>query len=221
MSIVSPTDVIIFTSTALCRAAWHALLDRQPDITVAGMAAVPAELTSARVTEAPATLFLDVPTPHLDLIRQCRAVAPALKLPVLVEAFELATLLPLLHAGVMGCVARDDTVGNLARAITAVGRGELVLPSSVAARALAALASGGTVLDSSVVSLSEREAEVLRLLATGLTNKDIAQTLILSVRTVEAHLRSIFVKINVHSRTEAVLWAVRHAYGQEAIGDSA
>lgn len=146
-----------------------------------------------RVTEAPATLFLDVPTPHLDLIRQCRAVAPALKLLVLVESFELATLLPLLQVGVRGCVARDDTVGNLARAITAVGRGELVLPSSVAARALAALARGDTGLDSSVVSLSD-----------GLTNKDTAQSLILSVRTVEAHLRSIFVKINVHSRTEAV-----------------
>ena len=221
MQIVSATDVIIFTPTPLYRAAWHALLDRQPDITVAGMATVPAELTSVRVTEAPATLFLDVPTPHLDLIRQCRAVAPAFKLLVLVESFELATLLPLLQAGVMGCVARDDTVGNLARAITAVGRGELVLPSSVAARVLAALASGNTMLDSSVESLSEREAEVLRLLATGLTNKDIAQTLILSVRTVEAHLRSIFVKINVHSRTEAVLWAVRHAYGPEALGDSA
>jgi DNA-binding NarL/FixJ family response regulator len=102
----------------------------------------------------------------------------------------LATLSPLLQAGVMGCVARDDTVGNLARAIT-------------------------------VVSLPEREAEALRLLATGLTNKDIAQTLILSVRTVAAHLRSIFVKINVRSHTKAVLWAARHAYGPEAIGDSA
>jgi NarL family two-component system response regulator LiaR len=217
----SATDVIILTPTARYRAAWHALLDRQPDITGAGLAAAPAELTSVRVTQALAALFLDVPTPHLDLIRQCRAVAPAFKLLVLVESFELATLLPLLQAGVMGCVARDDTVGNLARAVTAVGRGKLVLPSTIAARALASLASGESGLDASIMSLSEREAEVLRLLATGLTNKDIAQSLILSVRTVEAHLRSIFVKINVHSRTEAVLCAVRHTYEPAAIGDSA
>lgn len=132
MPIASATDVIILSPTALYRVAWHALLDRQPDITVAGMAAVPAALTSVRVTCAPATVFPDVPTPHLDLIRQCRAVAPALKL--LVESFELATLLPLLRAGVMECVAREDTVGNLAQAITAVGRRELILPSTIAAR---------------------------------------------------------------------------------------
>ena len=63
--------------------------------------------------------------------------------------------------------------------------------------------------------LSEREVTVLRLLAQGMTNKHIAQTLLLSVRTVEAHLRSIFVKIDVRSRTEAALWAVKHGYGAE------
>ena len=56
---------------------------------------------------------------------------------------------------------------------------------------------------------------VFSILAQGLTNKDIAQTLILSVRTVEAHLRSIFGKLGAHSRTEAALWAVKHGYGRE------
>ena len=64
-----------------------------------------------------------------------------------------------------------------------------------------------------VAPLSERETEVLRLLAQGHTNKDIAQALILSVRTVEAHLRNIFAKLGVNSRTEAALWAVQHGYG--------
>jgi hypothetical protein len=118
MPIASATDVIILSPTALYRVAWHALLDRQPDIIVAGMAAVPAALTSVQVTRAPAMVFPDVPTLHLDLIRQCRAVAPALKL--LVGSFELATLVPLLQAGVIECVARDDTAGNLSRAITAI-----------------------------------------------------------------------------------------------------
>jgi two-component system, NarL family, response regulator LiaR len=64
-------------------------------------------------------------------------------------------------------------------------------------------------------SLSAREAEVLGLLARGLTNKGIAQTLFLSVRTIEAHLRSIFAKLGVRTRTEAALWAVGHGYGAD------
>jgi DNA-binding NarL/FixJ family response regulator len=104
-------------------------------------------------------------------------------------------------------------VGDLARAIIAAGRGEIALPPHIAGRALAALARGEPASDEGLIEpLSERELEVLRLLAQGLTNKDMAQTLILSVRTVEAHLRNIFGKLGVRSRTEAALWAVTHGY---------
>ena len=84
-----------------------------------------------------------------------------------------------------------------------------------AIKALVAIARGEGVDDAQTEALSEREAEILRLLAQGLTNKDIAQTLILSVRTVEAHLRNIFAKLGVRSRTEAALWAVKHGYGPQ------
>jgi DNA-binding NarL/FixJ family response regulator len=106
-------------------------------------------------------------------------------------------------------------VAELARAIIAVGRGEIALPPSIAGRALAALARGESVGGSLIEPLSERESEVVQLLAQGLTNKDIAQTLFLSVRTVEAHLRNIFGKLGVRSRTEAALWATKHGYGPE------
>jgi len=103
-------------------------------------------------------------------------------------------------------------VADLARAIIAAGRGEIVLPPAVAVQSLMALAQGQPVEQSLVGPLSERETEVLKLLAHGHTNKDIAQALFLSVRTVEAHLRSIFAKLGVSSRTEAALWAVQHGY---------
>jgi DNA-binding NarL/FixJ family response regulator len=77
---------------------------------------------------------------------------------------------------------------------------------------LAVLAHGDRTERHPIDPLTEREAEVLRLLAQGLTNKDIAQALIISVRTVEAHLRNIYAKLGVDSRTEAALWSVRNGY---------
>jgi DNA-binding NarL/FixJ family response regulator len=131
----------------------------------------------------------------------------------LVSTYELTEVLPLLRAGATGCVSRDDSVSDLARAVIAVGRGEIALPPGTAARALTALARGESADTGLIEPLSERETEVLQLLAQGLTNKDIAQMLFLSVRTVGAHLRNVYGKLGVRSRTEAVLWAVKHGYG--------
>jgi NarL family two-component system response regulator LiaR len=101
----------------------------------------------------------------------------------------------------------------LVQAIVAAGRGEIVLPPEWATKALVALARGEMGQERpSPHTLTDREEDVLRLLAQGRTNKDIAQTLFLSVRTIEAHLRNIYGKLAVASRTEAVLWAVQHGY---------
>jgi DNA-binding NarL/FixJ family response regulator len=110
-------------------------------------------------------------------------------------------------------MARDAAVGDLARGIIAAGRGEIVLPADLATKALVALARGEDFQAEPEVTLTLREQQVLDLLAQGLTNKDIAQALILSVRTVEAHLRNIYDKLGVASRTEAALWAVNHDFG--------
>ena len=215
MPVATVTRVIVLAPTTLRREAWRALLSNQPDIVVAEAVGGIEQLTSLQLPGQPASLLLDVPALHLDLIQQSRNTMPTVGILALVSSFDLAIVLPLLQAGVTGCLSYDDTVGGLARAIIAVGRGELVLPAHMAFHALAALARGENGLESPAGVLSEREVTVLRLLAQGKTNKHIAQTLMLSVRTVEAHLRSIFVKIDVRSRTEAVLWAVKHGYGAE------
>jgi len=116
----------------------------------------------------------------------------------------------MLQAGAAGILSRDATLPELTQALVASGRGEIVLPPSLAARALAALARGEVHPQQNLETLTERERDVLALLAQGLTNKDIAQSMFLSVRTVEAHLRNVYGKLNVTSRTEAVLWAVQH-----------
>jgi DNA-binding NarL/FixJ family response regulator len=191
------------------------LLAEQPDIVVAGAVGDISRVSPILQPDQPTTLLIDLPPPLPPLAQQLKANVPDLGLLFLVESYELDQILPLLQAGATGCISRDEPVAELARAIIAVGRGEISLPPSIAARALAALARGEPATGGLIEPLSEREIEVLRLLARGLTNKDIAQTLILSVRTVEAHLRNVFGKLGVRSRTEAALWATKQGYGPE------
>jgi DNA-binding NarL/FixJ family response regulator len=207
------TRLIIVASPLLYREAWRALLSSQPHIQVVGTAADVPEVAAFLQPNQPTTILVDLLAPEPALARRLKAVAPEAGLLFLVHSYQLKEILQLLQAEVSGCVSRDETVGDLARAIIAVGRGEIALPPHIAGRALAALARGGPSGGPLVEPLSERETEVLSLLAQGLTNKDIAQTLVLSVRTVEAHLRNIYGKLGVHSRTEAALWAVKHGYG--------
>lgn len=211
----SATQVLILAHAALYRAAWGALLTAQPDIEVAGAAATVATADYLE-TNRSTTLLIDFPSPLPPLIQQLQTRYPGSGLLVLVDDYDLDHLLPLLRAGATGCISRDESLADLARAIIAVGRGEIWLPPAIAGRALAMLARGETPGSGNLIELlTERETDVLRLLAQGLTNKDIAQTLILSVRTIEAHLRNIFGKLNVTSRTEAALWATRHGYGSK------
>jgi len=137
---------------------------------------------------------------------------PHVGLLCLVDGYDLSQIVTLLQAGAVAILSRNATLPELTRALIAASRGEIVLPPELAAQVLAALARGGLRPQQNIETLTDRERDVLTLLAKGMTNKDIAQTLFLSVRTVEAHLRNIYGKLDVASRTEAVLWAVQHGF---------
>jgi len=207
------THLLIFAPAELHRVAWQALLEKQPGILVVGLMGELAELGHFDALEEPTAVLVDLPIIQTDLVAQLHTAALKYGLLFLVESYDLAEIVDLLRAGATGFISRDSSVGDLSRAIIAAGRGEIVLPPELATQALIALARGEREPEEPGVSLTEREREVLNLLANGLTNKDIAQNLILSVRTVEAHLRSVYGKLDVASRTEAALWAVNHGYG--------
>lgn len=216
MSFGSPTRLLIYAPAALQREAWRALLTDQPGIVLGGALTDPTQLAPLHQPDWPTTLLIDLPTPQVDLIRSLKEIDSNIGLLILVHTYDVAEIIPLLKAGATGCLSRDESVGELARAIIAAGRGEIVLPPTLALQALTALARGEPIGPADPIEpLTDREVDVLRLLAQGLTNKDIAQTLILSVRTIDAHLRSIYGKLNVRSRTEAALWAARNGYGPE------
>lgn len=229
-TVPSTTRLIILASAALYREAWCTLLSRQPYILLVGASHDLAGTNAFLAPGQPTTILIDQPSPTPELAYHLRSAAPECGLLFLVHSYNLGEIVALLQAGATGCISRDDAVSDLTRAIIAVGRGEIVLPATIASqvlsslvnttRALAALTHNQTLGGSLSEALSERETDILNLLGQGLTNKDIAQTLMISVRTVEAHLRSIYDKLDVRSRTEAALWAVRHGYGQRGANQS-
>ncbi len=207
------TRIIILAEATLPRLAWAALLERQPGLVVVGTAVHLDDVLTLPPTDADTAVLLDLPHMQPDQLVRLAQAMPTYGLLCLVDTYDLSPIVALLQAGATGVLSRDATVPELARALIAVGRGEMVLPPSLAVRALTALARGEATQSRHPETLTDRERDVLALLAQGLTNKDIAQSLFLSVRTIEAHLRHIYGKLNVGSRTEAVLWAVQHGFG--------
>jgi len=204
-------QLVIFAPARLHRIAWRSLMANQPGIV---LLVATGELNDIRkfIVSDLTTILVDLPTVKPEQVSELHEIAPEFGLLFLVENFELDEIVNALRVGGTGFISRDSTVGDLSRAIIATARGEIVLPPELATRALVSLARSDRQSEGSGTSLTDREQEVLKLLAHGFTNKDIAQSLILSVRTVEAHLHNVYGKLGVNSRTEAALWAVNHGY---------
>lgn len=209
------TRVLLFTSRSLHAEAWQSLIEREAFLQFIGVLDRAEQISTGASGESHAAILVDVAHPSSMLATELSQVAPKTGLLFLVESYDLETILPLIRAGANGCISRNASRAQLVRALIAVGRDELALPEQVAGDVLIALAReqhpGGGLIE----ELTERERQVLNQLAMGLTNKDIAQELMISVRTVEAHLRSVYMKLDVNSRTEAVLWAVQNGFGPE------
>lgn len=206
------TKVVIMADATLPRLAWEALLSPQPGLEVWGTAANVDDLLALSLAGGQTAVLLDLNEPLLPRVEQIAKALPGVGQLCLVDEYDLSQIVALLQAGAVAILSRDATLPELTRALIATSRGEIVLPPELAAQVLAALARGGLRAQQNIETLTDRERDVLTLLAKGMTNKDIAQTLFLSVRTVEAHLRNIYGKLDVASRTEAVLWAVQHGF---------
>lgn len=206
------TKVVILAEALLPRLAWEALLSPQPGLELWGTAANLNVLLALPMSDRQTAVLLDLKEPLQPQVLQIAEAVPNVGLLCLVDTYDLSQIVALLQAGAAGVLSRNASLPELSRALIAASRGEIVLPPELASRALTVMARGGLGPQKNIDSLTERERQVLVLLAKGMTNKDIAQTLFLSVRTVEAHLRNVYGKLDVASRTEAVLWAVQHGF---------
>jgi DNA-binding NarL/FixJ family response regulator len=214
---VNRISVILADDHALVREGTRSLLEAEPDIEVVGEASDGEEAVELVGKLRPQVVLMDIAMPRINGIeatKQIKAKHPATAVLILTAYDNDQYIVALLDAGAAGYLLKNVKGRDLVNAVRAVCAGESVLDPVVAKKVFARLASPGkpSAAHAQAQELSEREMEVLRLAARGMSNREIADKLHLSRRTVQAHLANIFLKMDVGSRTEAVLEALRRGW---------
>ncbi len=208
------TTVVIVDDHPIVRAGMRAVLNGAGDITVLADGARGGDALRLVAEHHPDVLVLDVNLPDLsgiEVTRQLHGQRTATAILILTVHDDPETIFGLLDSGAAGYVLKDDALETIASAVRAVARGESWLSPGVATQVVRrAVGQTGPSAASPPLPLTPRESEVLVLLAQGLDNAAIAQRLVLTTRTVQNHVSTIYSKLGVGSRTEAALLAIRH-----------
>ncbi|WP_167501037.1 response regulator [Streptomyces malaysiensis] len=204
--------VLLVDDHQVVRRGLRTFLQVQDDIEVVGEAADGEEGVARAEELRPDVVLMDVKMPGLDGIEALRTLRdldnPA-RVLVVTSFTEKRTVVPALRAGAAGYVYKDVDPEALARAIRSVHSGHVLLQPEVALALLSQEEGSGQGRG----SLTEREREVLALIADGRSNREIARALVLSEKTVKTHVSNILMKLDLSDRTQAALWAVRHGIG--------
>ena len=210
----APVRVLLVDDQSLFREALATLLDVRAEVDVVGEAANGDEALRQAAALGPDVVLMDLRMPVLDGIaatRRLRAELPGVRVIALTTFEDDEDVFAALRAGAVGYLLKDVSSDRLVEAIGAAARGESVLQPSVAAKVVARFAR---LPDESpprpqplVVPLSDRELDVVRLMAEGRNNREIATTLFLAEGTVKNHVTNILAKLGARDRTQAALRA--------------
>ena len=205
--------VLICDDQALVRAGFRAILEAQPDVEVVGEAENGAEAVALAERRSPDVILMDIRMPVLDGVEATRRLVSAgspARILVL-TTFDLDEFVhAAIRAGASGFLLKDVTPAKLLEAIRVVAAGDALLAPSVTRRLLARFANTLPQQDHSsaaLAALTARETEVLRLLAGGLSNAEIAAELVVSEATVKTHISSLLRKLGLRDRVQAVILA--------------
>ncbi len=217
---MSAITVMLVEDHILVREGTRELLDREQDIQVVAEAGDGEQAVKLAAEYCPDVVIMDIAIPKLNGIeatKQIKATQPTIAVLVLTAYDDDQYIFALLEAGAAGYLLKDVSTHDLVKAVRAVHAGESVLHPSIARKVINRFSRHTSQQPSDaeqelVDQLTDREMEVLKLAARGMTNREIAHTLTISVRTAQAHLSHIFGKLGVGSRTEAVLHALREGW---------
>jgi NarL family two-component system response regulator LiaR len=210
---MSSTTILLVDDHVLVRQGTRELLEHENDLRVVGEAGDGEEAVELAASLHPDVIIMDIAMPKMSGIeatRQIKSIQPDTAVLILSAYDDDQYVFALLEAGAAGYLLKDVPAHELVQAIRAVHAGESVLHPTIARKVINRFASprqeAAATIDT--LHLSDREMEVLKLAAKGMTNMEIANELSLSVRTVQGHLSNIFSKMEVGSRTEAVIQAL-------------
>jgi DNA-binding NarL/FixJ family response regulator len=205
-----PIRVLLADDQRVVREGLEMLLGLLPGIEVVGTAADGEEAVRLAVARAADVVLMDLRMPRVDGIEATRRLAdarPAARVIALTTYADEPTVLSALRAGARGYLTKDAGADEISRAISAVARGEAALDRAVQHQVIGAVAQAeATALPD---GLTPREAEVLVLIAEGLSNQEIAERLVVSPATVKSHVNRVFAKAGVRDRAQAVSYAYR------------
>ncbi|MEW6033364.1 MAG: response regulator transcription factor [Chloroflexota bacterium] len=209
--------VLLAEDHIVVRQGTRQLLEREEDLEVVGEAGDGEEAVRLALQLKPDVIIMDVAMPKLSGIeatKQIKALLPTTSVLVLTGYDYEEYIFGLLDAGAAGYLLKSVSGDELVNAIRAVYSGEPVLHTVVIRKLMTRLkpATGRTAGAPPAELLSKREMEVLSMVAKGKTNKEIGEALFISVRTVQAHLRSIFNKLGVGSRSECILYSLKRGW---------
>jgi len=203
--------VLICDDHEVVRQGLATFLELQDDIEIAGQASDGEQAVAKAAAMRPDVILMDLVMPQLggiDAIHQIIGANAAAKVIVLTSFAEDDKIFPAIRAGAIGYLMKDVSPKDLARAIRMARDGEPLLHPDVARRLMSELSSP-PVVNAELARLTEREVEVLREIARGRSNKEIALDLVLSEKTVKTHVSNILQKLHLSDRTQAALFAVR------------
>lgn len=205
-------SILLVDDHAMVRQGVKAFLVTQPDLSVIGEAGSGGEAVKLAAQSIPDVILMDLIMPDMDGVeatRRVKQVSPRSQIVVLTSYHEDEHIFPALKAGALSYILKDVSAEELASAVRKAAAGEAVLHPRVAARVIKELQGRREDAINPFTELSERELEVLKLVADGMSNAEIAAKLVLSEKTVKGHVSNILSKLQLSDRTQAAVYAWR------------
>ena len=204
---MNPIRLVIADDHVLVRQGIRAFLDTFEDLSIVGEAEDAAKATELCAKEKPQVALVDLVMPGggIAATREIRMASPETRVIVLTSFEDARQIVAAVQAGALSCLLKDIDADGLADAIRKAARGEAVLHPRVAGYLLDAVRRGAD--DEPLAALSQREREVLTLMAEGLSNQTIGEKLAISEKTVKTHVSNILAKLGVADRTQAAVYA--------------